>query len=67
MVGALGSETGFAISMLNVVISMMHVLLYHKNSKLQLSGLKKTNKKQHRISCHHQQREQGNEKLKGTT
>ena len=41
MVGALGSETGFASSMLNVVISMMHVLLYHKNSKLQLSGLKK--------------------------
>ena len=40
VVGALGSEAGFAGSMLNWVISMMHVLHYHKNPKLQLSGLK---------------------------
>ena len=40
MVGVLGSEAGFAGSMLNQVISMMHVLQYHKNPKLQLSGLK---------------------------
>ena len=41
VVGALGSEAGFAGSMLNWVISMMHVPHYHKNRKLQLSGLKK--------------------------
>ena len=45
MVGALGSEAGFAGSMLNKVICMMHVLHYHKNPKLQLSGLKKKKKK----------------------
>ena len=35
VVGVLGSEAGFVGSMLNEVISMMHVLHYHKNSKLQ--------------------------------
>ena len=40
VVGALGSEAGFAGSMLNLVISMMHVLNCHKNPKPQLSGLK---------------------------
>ena len=40
VVGALGSEAGFAGSMLNKVISMMHVLHYHKNPKLQLSSMK---------------------------
>ena len=40
VVGALGSEVGFAGSMRNYVISMMHVLHYHKNPKVQLSGLK---------------------------
>ena len=40
VVGVLSSEAGFAGSMLYKVISMMHVLHYHKNSKLQLSGLK---------------------------
>ena len=44
MVGALGSEAGFADSMLNQVISMMHVLHYHKNPKLQLSGLNQQKK-----------------------
>ena len=42
LVGALCSETGFAGSMLNSVISMMHVLHYHKNPKkkiLQLPAL----------------------------
>ena len=40
VVGALGSEVGFAGSMLNKIISMMHALHYHKNPKLQLSGIK---------------------------
>ena len=45
MVGVLGSEAGFAGSMLNQVISMMHELHYLKNPKLQLSGLKLKKKK----------------------
>ena len=45
VVSALGSEAGFAGSMLNLVISMMHVLHYHKNLKLQLTGLKLQKKK----------------------
>ena len=40
VVGALGSEAGFAGSMLNWVISMMYVLHYNKNPKPHLSGLK---------------------------
>ena len=35
VVGALGSEAGFAASMLNLVISMMHVFHYLKHPKLQ--------------------------------
>ena len=38
VVSALSSGAGFASSMLNWVISMMHLLHYHKNPKLQLSA-----------------------------
>ena len=40
VVGALGTVAGLSGSMLNQIISMMHVPHYHKNAKLQLSSLK---------------------------